>query len=150
MRTTRRDMRWLALALAAVGQVLSGSSCDCLGLKDALKKLQETAEGIEGQGGDATQYYLTGCGTVQEKINAINKWIGYWEKFKTASCIPEGIIPLMRRIMESPGRDHGDECNMLCDLTADWYKKMISPPMPPQQAEAVAREFFFFCGRNCH
>lgn len=36
MRRTRGETWRLALALAAVGQVLSGSSCDCLGLKGAI------------------------------------------------------------------------------------------------------------------
>lgn len=36
MRTTRNHTWRLGLALAAAGQVLSGSSCDCLGLKGAL------------------------------------------------------------------------------------------------------------------
>lgn len=36
MRKTRSDTWRLALALTAAGQVLSGSSCDCLGLKGAI------------------------------------------------------------------------------------------------------------------
>lgn len=55
MRTTRRDMRWLALALAAVGQVLSGSSCDCLGLKDALKDPTTQAVNVLDDAIDALQ-----------------------------------------------------------------------------------------------
>src|SRR5512139_1288610 len=55
MRTTRRDTWWLALALAAAGQVLSGSSCDCLGIGGALKDPTTQAVNVLDDAIDALQ-----------------------------------------------------------------------------------------------
>ena len=118
------------------------------GIEDALKQAKAAAEQIEGQGGDRTQQYLTARAAAQGKIDLINRWLGYWKKFKTASCIPVGIIPLLQQILSTPA-PHESPCLMLCNLTREWYKSLISPPMPPPQAEAAGREFMFFCDGNC-
>lgn len=128
---------------AALDQVVDG-------LQKAVDEAKETAEALEGQGGDTTQRYLA----ARERWSTLARYLGYWQMMKSAAeragCLPSGIAPLLQKILENQrsGTESPSECLMLCNLTADWYKQLIPAPSP-QHAEAAAREFMLLCARNC-
>ncbi len=128
---------------AALDQVVDG-------LQKALDQAKETAEALEGQGGDTAQRYMA----ARERWSTLTRYLGYWTMMRDAAtragCLPSGIAPLLQRIMENQrsGTESPSECLMLCNLTADWYKQLIPAPSA-QHAEAAAREFMLLCARNC-
>ena len=124
MRTTRDDRWRLALALAAAGQVLSGSSCDCLGLEGAIADPVTQAVNVLDDAIDALQNASADWQKVlqdaQRKLteDAQSTIRIPVELRQTGNCVPQGTVrSLKERSLISPAALHRLEPRALLEFS---------------------------------
>ena len=75
----------------------------------------------------------------QGKIAKLKQALGYWDRIKAASCVPDVVMQAIS------GYLHGIvQCDQLCAATKKWYESMIGAPDSPQGAI-----FFDTCTNEC-
>jgi hypothetical protein len=108
------------------------------GIEAAIAQLKEEAERIEGAGSTAAQQIEE----IRGKIAKLQRYKGFWDKVRAASCIPPEIPQLIRQILAG---DRDNWCPNLCAKTADWLISINPGPEPGAQRQM----FFVLCTNQC-
>ena len=65
----------------------------------------------------------------QGKITKLKQALGFWDRIKAASCVPDEVMQSISGFMH-----HVVQCDQLCAATKSWYESLIGAPNSPQGA----------------
>ena len=113
------------------------------GLQAAIDELKNTAEELEGQGGDAARKIED----IKGKLAKYEQIKGFWENIKAGSCVPANVLQTMRQVANDRRSDnYSNNCLAMCSALADWFVKINPGPQPGPQ-----RKFFIErCLADCN
>ncbi|RPH75855.1 MAG: hypothetical protein EHM80_15620 [Nitrospiraceae bacterium] len=113
------------------------------GLQVAIDELKNTAEELEGQGGDAARKIED----IKGKLAKYEQIKGFWENIKAGSCVPANVLQTMRQVANDRRSDnYSNNCLAMCSALADWFVKVNPGPQPGPQ-----RKFFIErCLADCN
>jgi hypothetical protein len=91
------------------------------GINNAIDQAKETAEAVEGKGGNAA-YQID---VLNEKINKYKKMKAFWENIRASSCVPQDVFQTLNQVANDHRTSgHSENCEALCKASADWFGRM--------------------------
>jgi hypothetical protein len=107
------------------------------GINAAIDELKNTAEELEGQGGDSARKIED----IKGKLAKYEQMKGFWENIKAGSCVPADVLQTMKQVANDRRSDnYSNNCPAMCSALADWFVKINPGPQPgPQRKLFIER-----------